>query len=157
MPDLAITSVLSWLRIQEPDRRDLLTNPVRPAENHPDVEVALGRLGESLDHAAAADPIKLAAELRTDPGRNEMRMVIGQLGMPRTLRLLGWLMQEGLPECDVVVGALLTPDPAGIGQFLQATLSSSARPTLLERLYAPDRLASLLAACQHPTDAREAA
>ena len=113
MPDLAITSVLSWLRIQEPDRPDLLTKPVRPAESHPDVEVALGRLGESLDHAAAADPIKLAAELRTDPGRNEMRMVIGQLGMPRTLRLLGWVMQEGLPESDAVIGALLAADPAG--------------------------------------------
>jgi hypothetical protein len=156
MPDLAITSVLSWLRIQESDKPDLLTNPVRPAESHPDVEVALGRLGESLDHAFAADPIKLAAELRTDPGRNEMRMVIGQLGMPRTLRLLGWVMQEGLPESDAVIGALLAADPAGNAQFLQATLSGSVRPTLLERLYAPDRLAALLAACQHPTDVREA-
>lgn len=157
MPDLESSSVLSWLRVQEPGLPSLLEEPVRPAEAHPDVEAALIRLGEALDTAIVQDPAKLAAALRTDPVRDELRTVLGQLGTPRMLRLLGWIVQAGLPESDAVLGAVLTPEPAGNGQFLQAALAGAVQPPLLERLYAPDRLAMLLNACQPSIDLREAA
>jgi crotonobetainyl-CoA:carnitine CoA-transferase CaiB-like acyl-CoA transferase len=73
---------------------------------------------------------------------------MGQLGFPRTLRLLDWLMQAGLPDSDAILAALLEADPSGVGQYLQAALAGAARPTLLERIYAPDRLAALMAACE---------
>ncbi len=153
MPNLARSSVLTWLAVQEPDKPDLLENPVTAVEAHPDVEAALIDLGEALDAALALDPAGLAAGLCSDPNRADLRAVLGQLGVPRALRLIGWIMQAGLPDANVVLGAVLAPDSAGNGQYLQAMLSGCMRPALLERLYAPDRLTALLAACQ-PTDGR---
>ncbi len=153
MPDLTRLSVLAWLGVQEPDKPDLLENPVTAAEAHPDVEAALIGLGEALDFALARDPAGLAADLCSDPTRADMRAVLGQLGVPRALRLIAWIMQGGLPDANVVLGAVLAPDSAGNGQYLQAMLSGCVRPPLLERLYAPDRLTALLAACQ-PIDGR---
>lgn len=157
MPDLARSSVLTWLAVQEPDKPDLLKNPVMASEAHADVETALARLGDVLDAALTRDSAGLAASLRTGPAGDDLRTVLGQLGVPRILCLIGWIMQSGLPEAKVVLGAVLAPDPDGNGQFLQAMLSDCVRPPLLERLYAPDRLSALLAACQPPAELREAA
>ena len=157
MPDLTRSSVLAWLAVQEPDKPDLLKSRVMAAEAHGDVEGALVRFGEALDTALSRDPVELATSLRTGPARDDMRTMLGQLGLPRILCLIGWIMQGGLPEGRAVLGAVLTPDPAGNGQFLQAMLADCVRPPLLERLYAPDRLSALLAACQPPAGLREAA
>jgi hypothetical protein len=148
VPDLARSSVLTWLGLQEPGKPDLLENPVTAVEAHPDVEAALVGLGEALDAALARDPAGLAAGLGSDPNRADLRAVLGQLGLPRALRLIGWIMQSGLPDANVVLGAVLAPDSAGNGQYLQAMLSRCVRPPLLERLYAQDRLTALLAACE---------
>lgn len=152
MPDLEISSVLDWLRHEEPNRPDILEQPVTPAEADPGAEQALARLGQALDTSAAKDPAGLATGLLRGPLRDELRALMGQLGFPRTLRLLHWLMQAGLPEGDAVLAAVLEPDPSGIGQYLQAMLAGAAKPTLLERIYAPDRLVVLMAACG-PADA----
>jgi hypothetical protein len=156
VPDLEIASVLDWFRQEAPDRPDVLEQPVTPTEAHPDVAQALARLGQALDEAASKDRNGLAAKLRTTPVRDELRAVMGQLGFPRTLRLLDWLMQAGLPESDAILAALLEADPSGVGQYLQATLAGAARPTLLERIYAPSRLAALMAACE-PADGKQVA
>ena len=147
MPDLEIASVLGWFRYQEPNRSEILAQPVTSAEAHPDVAHALTRLGKVLDEAAERDRPGLAAQLRIGPVREDFRAVMGQLGFPRILRLLDWLMNTGFPEGDAILAALMDPDPSGTGQYLQATLADAARPTLLERIYAPDRLAALMAAC----------
>ena len=157
MPDLARSSVLTWLGSQEPDKPDLLKNPVMAAEAHADIEAALIRLGRALDTALSRDSVELAASLRAGPARDDIRTVLGQLGVPRILCLIGWIMQGGLPEANLVLGAVLAPDPDGNGQFLQAMLSDCVRPPLLERLYAPERLSALLTACQPPAGLREAA
>jgi hypothetical protein len=157
VPDLNRSAVLNWLKLQEPDKPDLVADPVTRAEGHPDVETALVRLGQALDVAAMEDPAKLAARLSTGPVRDDLRTLLGQLGTPRTLCLLDWIIDAGLPETDAILGAVLAPDETGTGQFLQATLSLAARSPLLERLYGPDRLAALLAACQPVTHLREAA
>jgi hypothetical protein len=149
---LEISSVLDWFRHEEPNRPDILEQPVTPAEADPGAGKALARLGQALDAAAASNPAGLATGLLRGPLRDEFRALMGQLGFPRTLRLLHWLMQAGLPEGDAVLAAVLEPDPSGIGQYLQAILAGAAKPTLLERIYAPDRLAVLMAACE-PADA----
>jgi hypothetical protein len=156
VPDLERTSVLTWLQLQEPDKPDLLENPVAAAEGHPEVEEALVRLGQALDVALLRDPVALAASLRDGTVRDDMRSILGQLGAPRALRVIGWIMAAGLPESDAVLAAVLAPDPSGIGQFLQGTLSGAARLPLLERIYAPERLAALMAACQPNVAVREA-
>jgi hypothetical protein len=157
VPDLATSSVLDWFRNEEPSRPDIAANPLTAAEAHPETEQALTRLGRVLDETAGKDPGGLAANLLTGPGRDEMRTIMGQLGLPRTLRLLDWIIQARFPETDAILAALLAPDALGIGQSLQATLSQAARPPLLERIYAPERLTALMAACQPTSGRREAA
>ena len=146
MPDLARSSVLTWLAVQETDKPDLLKNPVMAVEAHAEVDTALTR-----------DSAGLADSLRTGATGADLRTVMGQLGVPRILCLIDWIMQGGLPEASLVLGAVLAPDPDGNGQFIQAMLSDCVRPPLLERLYAPDRLSALLAACQPSAGLREAA
>ena len=148
MPELEISSVLDWLRREEPDRDGILAQSVTSVEAHPDVEAALSRLGGALEQALAVDRALLATRLKTSLLRDDLRAVMGQLGFPRVLRLLDWLMQTGLPESDAILAAVLEPDPSGIGQYLQAALAGAAKPPLLERIYAPDRLAALMAACE---------
>jgi hypothetical protein len=156
VPDLAISSVQDWFRREEPDRPWILEQPVEPAEAQPDVERALVRLGHALDEAAARDRTTLAAQLQTGPVQDDLRALVGQLGFPRALRLLGWLVQSELPESDAILSAVLETDPSGIGQYLQSALVEIARRALLERIYAPDRLAALMAACE-PADVSRAA
>ena len=156
MPDLATMSVLEWLRVEEPDKPALAMPPVNVVEATPAVEDALVRLGNALDKALLEDTESLAATLKADPGRQELRAVMGQLGLPRSLRIMQWIMQDGIPDGDAVLAAVLEGDETGTGQFLQATLAAAVRPSLLARLYAPERLALLLNACQPAIQAREA-
>jgi hypothetical protein len=157
VPDLARTSVLEWLHVEEPDKPELATDPVTVVEAAPVVENALVRLGNALDRSLLEGTESLAATLKADPGRQELRTVIGQLGLPRSLRVMHWIMQAGIPDGDAVLAAVLEGDETGTGQFLQATLAAAVRPSLLARLYAPERLALLLNACQPAIQAREAA
>jgi hypothetical protein len=156
VPDLAMSSVQDWFRREEPGRPWALEQPVAPAEAQPDVERALVRLGHALGEAAARDRAALAAQLQASPLRDDLRALMEQLGFPRALRLLGWLVQSELPESDAILSAVLETDPSGIGQCLQSALVEAARRALLERIYAPDRLAALTAACE-PADGSRAA
>jgi hypothetical protein len=156
VPDLERTSVLTWLQMQEPDKPDLLLNPITAAEGHPGAEEALVRLGQELDAALARNPAALSVSLRAGPARDDIRSILGQLGTPRALRVIGWILEAGLPEKDAVLAAVLAPDPSGVGQFLQGTLSTAERLPMLERIYAPERLTALLAACQPDVAVRAA-
>jgi hypothetical protein len=157
VPDLAMTSVLEWLRAEEPDNPVLAATPISVVEAAPAVEEGLGRLGRSLDHAMIETSDVLAAVLTSDPGRHELRTIMGQIGLPRCLRIIHWILQDGPQDRDAVLAAVLEADLAGAGQFLQASLCAAARPSLLDRLYAPERLALLLGACQPAVRAQEAA
>ncbi|NPD66353.1 hypothetical protein HN018_23305 (plasmid) [Lichenicola cladoniae] len=157
MPDLAMTSVLDWLKAAEPDKPALAASLVSVVEAAPGVEEALVRLGHSLDQAVAKTSEVLPALLTSDPGRQELRTIMGQIGLPRCLRIIHWILQDGPQDRDAVLAAVLEADLAGAGQFLQASLCAVARPSLLERLYAPERLALLLGACQPAVRAQEAA
>lgn len=159
MPDMDIPSVLDWFQHEEPGRPDLLEQPATAAERRPEVIEGLVRLGKTLDVVAAGDDggLALAGHLRNGPIRDDLRTIMGQVGFPRALRLVAWLMQAGLPETDAILAAVMEPDPSGSGQYLQAALTDAARPTLLERIYAPNRVAALLAACAPVSAMKEAA
>ena len=157
MPDLAMTSVLEWLKAEEPDNPALAASPISAVEIATPVEEALVRFGHRLDQAVTETPEIVAAVLTSDPGRQELRTIMGQTGLPHSLRIIHWILQDGPPDRDAVLAAVLEADPAGTGQFLQASLCAAARLSLLEGLYAPKRLALLLGACQPAVRAREAA
>ncbi len=157
MLNLERSAVLAWLKDKEPDKPDLLEPPARPAEARQEVEWALIRLGESLSAALQQSPDRLVSQLLQGPVRDEFRTLLGQLGAPRTLCLIHWLMSAGLPSADLVLAAVLAPDNTGTGQFLQATLAHAARSPLLERIFAPQRMTALLNACPPSNSLKEAA
>jgi hypothetical protein len=153
VPDLSRDAVLNWLRSDEPDKPYLTEGA---ATMHPDVEAALRRLGSALDTALARDPDALLRDLLAGPIREDMRAVLGQLDTPSILRLIGWMLREGLPQGDTVLAAILAADETGTGQFLQSVIVQANRPAPLARLFAPERLAALLDACQIGVKLREA-
>ncbi len=157
MLDLNRAAVLDWLKDKEPDKPDLLEPAVRPAEDKPGVEQSLVRMGAAFAAAAERDPQLLATRLTRGPAHDDLRLLLGQLGAPRCLRLIHWLMTAGLPDADAVLAAVLSPDETGTGQFVQATLAHAVRSPLVERIFSPGRLAELLAVCPSPATLKEAA
>jgi hypothetical protein len=153
VPDLSRDAVLNWVRSDEPDKLHLTQGA---ATVHPEVEAALRHLGAALDTALACDPNALSRDLLSGPAREDMRAVLGQLDTPSILRLIGWMLREGLPQGDAVLASILAADQTGTGQYLQSVLAQANRPALLARLFAPDRLAALLDACQVGVKLREA-
>ncbi len=149
--DFESSSAGNLIRRQRPRRPEIIEQPATSADAQSEIDRALEQLGQALDEAAARDRVGLAAQLLTDPVRADLRALMGQLGFPKVLRLLDRLMRAGLPENESVLSAVLEPDATGIGQYLQAALAEAARRNLLERIYAPERLAALMAACE-PAD-----
>ena len=157
MPDLETAAVRDWLREHEPAALSALDVPSRPAGEAEEVLSALRRCGKALDKALTNQGEVLATLLRSDPARDELRQIMAQLGIGPALRLFWWIAKEDIPDPDAVTAALCTPDPTGSGQFLHATLAEAARPALLTRLFAPERLADLLTASTQVAQIQEAA
>jgi hypothetical protein len=57
-----------------------------------------------------------------------MWAVLGQLDTPRILRLIGWMLREGLPQGDAVLASILAADQTGTGQYLQSVVAQANRP-----------------------------
>ena len=142
MPDLSHHSTLAWLRARDPGAAAL----ARPGPADADAAAlkAVLRLGTLLDRAAEADAVALAEALCRPETAAAMRRVLPQLGVARRLRLLEWFAGSGgLPHGRVLVAALGDgPD----GAFQRAELAALERRAVLERLFAPERVAEVRAA-----------
>ena len=156
MPDLAMDAVQEWLRLDEPDKPHLLDLAIRPVEMHAASDQAIRKLGHALDDALDKDPAQVALALGSSPATDAIRAILGQLGVPRVLRIMGWLQSGGVPDAETVVAALLGAGPTGTGLYLEALIAGACHPPLLARLYAPERLA-MLQAVVAADDLREAA
>lgn len=157
MSELEMADVRDWLREHEPAALGAADMPTGPAKETEEVLSALRRCGTALDQALAAGGEALATLLRSDPAQNELRQIMAQLGIGPAVRLFWWIAKEDIPDPDAVISGLCTPDPTGSGQFLQATLAEAARPALMSRLFAPERLAHLLTACTEAEQMQDAA
>jgi hypothetical protein len=146
MPDLSTAAVGSWFAQAAPRLDHLDAYAVRPIEAHECVADALVRLGTALDQARQHDPMALNTILSAAPTLANLRAILAQLGVHRMARLMAWLGES--PGGDAVIRHLLAPaDPTGNAQILGTTLDEIERQTLLARLFGPDRLAALRAAC----------
>jgi hypothetical protein len=147
MPDLEHRAVTDWLTELRPAVAGQEWPPaVRPLEmevGHPEELVALGRALDDLgeDHIA-----ELARALRVSPFRDDVRVVLAQLGAARLLRILHWLPEQGIPDCNLVIAALIegvSPEACA----LRAGLAALSRRAILRRIFDPERIALLTAAC----------
>jgi hypothetical protein len=89
----------------------------------------------------------LSTTLRETPFRDDLHVVMAQLGAARLMRLLHWLAEIDLPDCPSVISALVGGDDA-TGHALRAAIAAVTQRALLRRIFAPDRIAALHAACE---------
>jgi hypothetical protein len=146
MPDLELSAVTDWLTTaMSAVSTGSWPDPVRPIEIDGDAPVLLAELGETLESFRDEQRERLSVALRTLPVLPVFQDVLAQLGAARQLRLLGWLAERGLPETHLITVALVnggSPEASA----LRSAVRSHARRALLERLFAPERLAALQAA-----------
>ena len=147
MPNLEQHAVAAWITEVRPGPAGSEWPPaIRALEVGPEMPEQLQALGTAFDHAAQRDLEALAKSLRNPPLRDDLGAVMAQLGAARVLRILHWLSEADMPEChDIIAGLLKGDDRAA--QALRATVAAVTRRATLARIFAPDRIAALAAAC----------
>lgn len=145
MPNLDQADVTAWLAAWRTGE-DTWPPAVRAVECAADAPVRLAALGTSLDQAHGANLGLLSKCLRSEQALNGLRAVLAQLGAARALRLLHWISEADLPESGSLLAGLLQADDKA-GAALRAAVEGMRRKLVLARIFAPERLAALQAAC----------
>jgi hypothetical protein len=147
MPNLEQHAVTEWLMALRPATADEWPPPIRSIETEADNAERLQALGSILDGLIPEEVRDLSTALRQAPLRDDLSAVMAQLGAARLMRLLHWLAEIDLPDCPAVISALVGADD-GNGDALRAAIAAFTRRALLRRIFAPDRIAALHAACE---------
>ena len=152
MPDLSHTAIQDWLtRHGSATTDDWIAPSVGAADDEPDVLPSVLRLGEALDDARHTDA-DCANRLLTDRSTaGRLGAVLAGFGGGRRMRLLHWLADPDDAGSPKVVQAILGPETHGPGAALRQWLLDLERRELLQRLFQPERLQALLAACRTAT------
>jgi hypothetical protein len=145
MPDLSADAVAVWLYSHEPAIAADLARAVPSGEEHELVLPAILRLGTLMDDALAHAPDALRSWLLDDRVLTNARQTLAQIGQGRRLRLLHWLAE--VPGLDDLPMTLLGSDASDATRFLQAEIRNLHRRALLGRMFSPERITALLAAC----------
>lgn len=146
MPNLEEQAVTGWLAELRPGDQVTWPPAIRPIEaagQAPDQLVALGAALDELDPAGLR---RLRGALRDNQLLTELRIVLAQLGAARTLRLLHWMSEVELPDCQDVIATLTQGEGAG-ARSLRASIEAVTRAAMVRRMFAPDRIAALELAC----------
>lgn len=143
MLDLSKAACLAWLARAAPPGTARSAPPVMPIEDHPDVAPAIEAFGATLDDAGGRGGEAVGKALLSDGG-DTLRSALAQLGTARLLRLVAWIDETDGRITDEV----LRDDQSEAGRCLRATLAALNRQDLLARIFAPERLNSLLALTQ---------
>ncbi|MBN9560482.1 MAG: hypothetical protein J0H14_07090 [Alphaproteobacteria bacterium] len=147
MPNLEQHTVTVWLTELRPAPAAAEWPPaIRAVETWDEMPRRLVELGAALDDVARSDLETLANALRHGALGDDLMVVMAQLGAARIMRLLHWLSEIDLPECHAVITALLKDD-GGSGRALRAAVAAVTRQATLRRIFAPERIAALEAAC----------
>jgi hypothetical protein len=145
MPDLEQQAVTRWFTGLVPDADAAAwPPPLRAIETTDDNAGRLRALGLILDRLTSGD---LAAVLRETTFQEDFRAVLAQLGAARLMRLLHWLGENDAAAPEGMVPTLVAGDDE-IGRALRATIAAVTRRALLARIFAPERIAALEAACR---------
>jgi hypothetical protein len=145
MPDLEQQAVTRWFTGLVSDANaGAWPSPLRTIETTDDNAERLRALGIVLDQLTSGD---LAAVLREAAFQEDFRAVLAQLGAARLMRLLHWLGETDATQPEGMVPALVAGDDE-IGRALRAAIAAVTRRALLARIFAPERIAALEAACR---------
>lgn len=147
MPDLTTDAIESWLSIHG-SAAVCGTGRQGPPEENAGLLPTVVALGTALDASHAEAGAQLEAALLASPGAAGLRTVMAHLGGPRRLRLLQWVAESGFADVGGVLAGLTEADSSGAGIFLNAWIADLHRRQVLERLFALDRITTLLAACK---------
>jgi hypothetical protein len=148
MPNLEQHAVTEWLTALRPAATANEWPPaIRAIETQSDNSERLQRLGSIFDELIPEELRHLSTALKEVPLRDDLRAVMAQLGAARLMRLLHWLAEIDLPGCPTVISALAGGDDA-TGHALRAAIAAVTQRALLRRIFAPDRIAALQAACE---------
>ena len=147
MPDLTNTAIESWLDTHGSEAVAHLAQ-TGPPEEDADVLPAVIALGTVLDTGRDQARAALEALLLANPAAAGLRTVLAHLGGPRRMRLLHWLAECGFTDAHGVLTRLTEADPSGAGPYLAAWIADLHRRQVLERIFDPARITTLLAACR---------
>jgi hypothetical protein len=146
MPNFEQHAVTEWLAALRPAAAGEWPPPIRAIETQADNAERLEALGSILGGLVPGKLRELSIALRAAPLRDDLRAVMAQLGAARLMRLLHWLTEVDLPDRPTVISMLIGGDD-GNGEALRASITGVIRRALLRRIFAPDRIAALHAAC----------
>jgi hypothetical protein len=148
MPNLEQYAVTEWLTSLRPAAAaSEWPPPIRPIETESNNSERLQTFGSIFDELIPEELRHLSTALKEAPLRDDLRAVMAQLGAARLMRLLHWLPEIDFPDCPSVISALVGGDDAA-GHALRAAVAAVIRRALLRRIFAPDRIAALHAACE---------
>ena len=149
MPDLRHDAVTEWLTALDPAcAPDAWPPAIRALETEAEASGLFEDLGHLFDQFAPGETEVLAEALRVPPLAVALRAVLAQAGAARIFRVLHWLGDECRLAQPHLVVAALTEGGSHEARALRAAIAAFTRRTLLNRLFAPDRLAALLDATQ---------
>ena len=148
MPDLRTTTVLDWLQLMRPREAPGVWPPAfRPMETSSQTEALLAELGQRLDQVAAREPAGFCALLSQEDVIGDLQLAIAQLGAARTMRIMHWLREGGIPEGIAIGNAIMTGHTQA-SRAIRACVTTVARQAALSRLMSPNRLEELAPAAQ---------
>ncbi len=151
MPNLTTTDVRAWLGSTSPAiAAGEWPPPIRMIEDSHDHPDLLASLGTALDHGLEADASRIAALLTEAPGLAQLRPILAQFGAARLLRILHWSLEADLGDAHRLT-SLLTASNDHSARALRAALSALALRSAIDRVFSPERVSALEAACA-PTE-----
>jgi hypothetical protein len=148
MPNLEHRAVTDWMfelrSVAAAQEWPPAIRALEAAADHPEQLVHLGRVLDDL--ADQQHMSELGRMLRTTPLGDTFTAVLAQLGAARLLRILHWLPEAGIPECKLVIAALVEGSSHD-AQAIRAALAALTRRAVLRRIFDPERIALLSEAC----------
>lgn len=142
MPDLSPDAARAWFVDHVPGLDHLADRLVTPIERDPAVAKSLVELGAALEQALGREGGVVA--LGREPAALLLRQILEQLGPMRLVRILSWLVET--PDGRSIAVQMLGSgdDPSE----LRATLHELNKQAVLSRIFAPERIDTLLRACK---------
>lgn len=145
MLDLGAEATAAWLA--EHGSEDVARFLQRqPADEPPDLAQAIGDFGRALDTSITLGVEPLVQALHEGMAI-ELSQVLARLGSDRRLRLLHWLTDVGFERPHEIINLLTNPAMPS-GHALLRWITALLHREQLDRLFAPERLQTLQAACR---------
>ena len=145
MPDLRADTTATWLRDNgSQDIARFLQR--RPVDELPEVARAVEDFGQALDTSVAHGVEQLDHALH-DGMAADLSQALAHLSGERRLCVLHWLTGVGFEQPHEIINLLTNPaEPSG--HALLRWIAALLRREQLDRLFSPERLNTLRAACR---------